>query len=201
MSRWQVERLTRALGFERLKSSSLEAKLSDLRAAPTTSGTPGSTAETATTGAAGYSLVPSLEADELTSSLAEVTEDSAEYATASQELSIKFDLVRKPPREGSARYYWVALLHGGPGILSFPPAMASRAGETILSHRGQAVDDVRVRRSVQARFKVGGFVERAGSEPLFVSLLVYDAKGSLVLRRRLELSLRRSGDKGGGGDG
>ena len=187
MSRWQVERLSHNLGSERLKALALETQLTDLKVGPKNGALGASDALSA------FTLFPSLDSDELTSSAIEITDDAGEYDAASKELALKFELVRKPPREGNARFYWVALFHGPQGILVFPSALASRKGEPLLFHRGQAMDDVKIRRAVSARFKVGGFAERAESEPMFVSFLIYDNKGSLLLRKRDELLLRRAG--------
>jgi len=197
VTRWKAHRLGHELASEKLKAASLELQLSDLRNRATS--LPLSTGEGSTDEALkSFTLVPSLDAQELISPLIELSEQAAEYEAPSQELTLKFEVVRKPPREASMRFYWVALLHGPQGIMSFPSALASRRGESILFHRGQPLDDVKTRRAVNARFKVSDFVERSGSDPMFVSLLIYDNKGSLLLRQRLELFMRRAGGKAGG---
>jgi hypothetical protein len=194
MSRWQVQRLANHYASERLKSSALEAQLNDIKARG---------AQALAAGVAGgdgagsvalssFSLIPSLDSDELKSSVLELDDMSTEYNPSSKEWALKFEVVRQPPREGSARYYWVALLHGPQGLLSFPSTLSSRKGEAVLFHRGQVLDDVRTRRAVSARFKVDGFFERGESEPVYVTLLIYDNKGSLLLRRRAELLTKRS---------
>ena len=91
------------------------------------------------------------------------------------------------------RFFWVALLHGSQGILSFPPAIASRGGEAVLFHRGNAIDDVKTRRSVSQKYKLDQFIDRSGAEPVYVTLLVYDQKGALLTKTRSELSMIRGG--------
>ena len=59
----------------------------------------------------------------------------------------------------------------------------------------ESLEDVKTRRAVNARFKVSDFVERAESEPMFATLLVYDNKGALLLRNRLDLFMRRAKQK------
>jgi hypothetical protein len=193
VTRWKAHRLSGELASERLKANSLELQLNDIRERGK-GGLPLSTGEAINQEALkAFTLLPSLDGDELSSPLIELNEQVAEYEAPTQELNVKFEVVRKPPRDVSMRFYWLALLHGPQGLMSLPPALASRSGETVLFHRGQAIDDVKIRRAVNARFKISDFVERAGSEPMFVSLLIYDNKGSLMLRKRMELFMRRSG--------
>ena len=191
MSRWQSLRAQRQLASERLKSEALETQLGEYVARSTQA--PGLADPAQPVNMDAFTLLPSLDGDAVESIVIESTDLVVEYETVRQELSIKFDLVRKPPLDTPGRYYWIVLLHGPQGIMSFPPALASRKGEPILSHRGEALDNVRVRKTVEAHYRFSGFLERVESEPVFATLLLYDAKGSLMLRQRRELLLRRAG--------
>lgn len=198
LTRWKAHRLAQGLSSERLRASSLELQLNDFRNRSTTSsGLPLSTGENVSAQALqSFSLLPSLDAEKLESSLVELADETAEYDSSLQELSVKFEVVRRPPKEGAMRFYWIAMLHGPQGVLFLPPSMASRKGEPLLFHRGQPIDDVKTRRAVSAQFKLSDFVERAGAEPMFMTLLVYDNKGALLLRNRLDLFMRRASQKG-----
>ena len=67
----------------------------------------------------------------------------------------------------------------------------------MLFHRGEALEDVRTRRGVNKKFSLGDFVEVVQAEPVFVTLLLYDSKGTLLVRKRLEPVVRRSEGPGG----
>ena len=185
LSRWQVERLSRSLAAERLKGTALEAQVNELRLH---SGAQNS----AVASSQAVSFLPVLEGDELLSNLVSLQDLQSSFDPDSSEFALQFDLVRAPPREGSSRFFWILLLHGPQGVLAFPAAIASRRGDMILFHKGQVVDDVKTRRSVNARFKVQNFVKDAGAEPVYSTLLVYDEKGTLLLKHRSELSLERA---------
>lgn len=183
-SRWQVGRLDRALTAERLKSQSLENQLGDRSRTPETKGgvvsPPGDLSH--------VSVLPALGDEPLTTNLVSVEGSQVSYDPGSHDFHLSFELVRQPPREGSSRFYWILLLHSAQGLLSIPPALSSRSGELLMSHRGQLIDDVKIRRPVSARFKLKEFFENASGEPIYATLLVYDSKGSLLVRQRQEIS-------------
>jgi hypothetical protein len=186
LSRWQMHRLDRQMAFERL-----EAK-SQIEALRRGGASVDSSAPRGTSAPEGAAWLPGLDAVEVASPAVTAKDFSALYEVGRRELSVKFELSRTPPIQGPARYYWIVLLHGAPGVLVLPPSLASQAGEALVYHRGQLIEDLRTRKDVMGRFQVGGFVESAQAEPVFASLLVYDDKGSLLVRRRSELSVKRS---------
>lgn len=181
MTRWQIGRLDRRLAFERLKVASLESQLKQ----------PAAVAPTATTVDETHSFLPGLGADEVATGGLHVENAKFSYDSVSGEVHAAFDLVRTAPAEGPSKYQWILLLHGTSGVLSFPPALASRGGELIQFQKGQMVEDVRSRRTVRAQYKIVGF-EALGVDPVFASLVVYDAKGSVVARGRYELGFLRA---------
>lgn len=184
LSRWQMHRLDRQLSMERLESRS---QIDALRRGG------GSAAPVHAGGAPeGVAWLPALDAAEASSPSVTAQGFAAVYETGRHELSVKFELSRMTPIQGPARFYWLVLLHGAPGVLALPAAFASQAGELLVYHRGQAVEDLRTRKDVTGRFQVAGFVEAAQAEPVYASLLVYDDKGSLLVRRRSELAVKKA---------
>lgn len=200
LTRWKAHKLASQLSSERLRANSLELQLNDLQLKMTSSalGVPGVGEINGGAALQNFSLLPSLDQERLDSSLVEFGEISAEYDSPTQEITVKFELLRKGPKEGSLRFYWIALLHGPQGILALPSSVASRKGESLLFHRGQSVDDVKTRRAINARFHISDFVERAGSEPMYLTALLYDNKGALLLRSRQDLFMKRANQKGAG---
>ncbi|MBS1983355.1 MAG: hypothetical protein JST16_04215 [Bdellovibrionales bacterium] len=184
LSRWQAGRLDRQLSLERLKSVSLENQLGELRKAPQ--------GAAKNVDLASVTLFPTLGNEDFSPSGLAVESPQFAYDPVAHEFRLSFELVRQGPRDSPARYFWIVLLHGSQGVLSFPPALASRAGESLQFHKGQALDDVKIRRSVAARFKVQEFFEAGGTEPVYTTLLLYDAKGSLAYRKRQEISYQRA---------
>jgi hypothetical protein len=189
LSRWQVRRLEKSVALERLKTSALEARLNDLRKDGVQTEAPAIGVDSP---AGRVSVLPSLGDEELESADVEITDYSALYDGRTREWSAKFEINRKQRAGSGERYFWIALLHGARGLLAFPSAIGSRSGDSLQYQRGQALEDVRTRRSVLARFKVDGFVESAGADPLYATVLVYDSKGSLLLRKRSALGMVRS---------
>jgi len=188
LSRWQMHRLDRQLSFERLEARS---QIEALRRGAGGSASGASPARSVSA-PEGVAWLPGLDAVEATSPAITAKDFSAVYEAGRNELAVKFELIRPAPISGPARYYWAVLLHGSPGVLVLPPALSSQAGEVLVYHRAQVVEDLRTRKDITARFQVGGFVEAARAEPVFATLLVYDEKGSLLVKRRSELAVKRS---------
>jgi hypothetical protein len=140
---------------------------------------------------ADYSYFPSLEAKDYHSILVEAQNFKVVYKQNLKSLSVDFDLVRLPPRDGPKDFYWILLLHGSTGILSFPAALTSRAGEVLLYHRGYLVKELKGQISVQQQLPLSFFVEQSGTEPIYASLYLYDDKGSLLARYRQDLGIER----------
>jgi hypothetical protein len=186
LSRWQVERLSRALSRERLRGSSLEAKLSDSqKSAISGTGLEQKNEQ--------ISLMPSLDGAEFKSPTIDLGNAEFQFDTLSQDLSVSFDILRHENSPAPASFYWVVLLHGSRGVIVLPSALTSRSGEVVQFHRGQIVEAVKAKRTVSARFKIRDFVESSGSDPVYGTVLVYDSKGSLMTRKRSELAMRKRG--------
>jgi hypothetical protein len=187
-SRWMSQKLRDNLAQETLKSASLEIQVHELKKKLVSSGvTPGASVTSSQ-----VSFLPSLDKDDFTAGVLKIASFEAEYDPKTVDFSVKFDLQREDnsPRDGN--FYWVALLHSNAGILSFPPALNGQNGEVVMPHRGQAIEAMQNKRSVLARYKVKNFIEDAGVNPVYVTLNVYDSKGSLLLRRRTDISLKRA---------
>jgi hypothetical protein len=184
-SRWQLSESERDLAVAQLEIASLKAKVSQASRR-------GSSGQDPAAGALpkGVGVLPSLDDVEVSTESLALAAVVAEYAPTKQQWSLRFEA----RRSGGAgeRVYWMALLHGPQGILSFPPSLASRAGDLVVPQRGQALEPFSGKRAVTARFKVGDFMENAGSEPVYVSLLIYDGRGSLLAKQRHALSLEGS---------
>ena len=186
-SRWSAQRLRENLSQETLKSASLEAQIQELKKQ-----FQNPIGAYVSTGSPQMSLLPSLDRDDYTSNVMGVDSFVTEFDPKTFDLSVKFDLNRIENSVRGNAFYWVLLLHSPSGILSFPPAINSQNGEVIFPHRGQAIEAMQNKRSVLARYKVRGFIENAGLDPVYATLNVYDSKGSLLLRRRSDLNLKRA---------
>jgi len=137
------------------------------------------------------SFLPSLEAGDRYSALIELKNFTAKFMSSSKRVDLDFSVERLPPKEGQKKVFWILLLHGSPGVVSFPKALASRSGEAVLFHRGEALELTKSSRNISAQFRLSGFVELAGADPVYASLLVYDEKGSLLTRQRRSLEILR----------
>lgn len=187
LSRWQVETLRRELTFERLKSQSADDELKSLR---------GSVAAGAVPASETSSRLPALDAQDLVSSSFEIKDLQTAFDTSTQDLDIKFELKRLLPKEGKSRLSWIALLHGSQGVLVFPSAMASQSGELLVPVKGQVIEEFPMRRSIAARFRIPSLIEVGRGEALYVSVLVYDEKSSLLLKKRQELNVGVTAESG-----
>ncbi|MBP7844705.1 MAG: hypothetical protein KA116_07805 [Proteobacteria bacterium] len=183
-SRWETHRMQQEVQQLRLER---EAYLK--KSLPTEN--PGSSEITGSEGTGDYSIFPSLEAKDFHSILVEAQNFKAIYQKNAQSLKVDFELHRLPPRDGPLSVFWVMLLHGSPGILSFPEALTSRSGEILLYHRGFQVKDIKGELEIHKQFPLSYFVENAGAEPLYASLYLYDEKGSLLARYRQSLEIER----------
>lgn len=187
LSRWQVETLRRELSFERLKSLSSDEELKSLR---------GSVPATGAVATETSSRFPSLDAHDLTSSSFEIKDLQTAFDPSTQDLDIKFDLKRLLPKEGKSRLSWIALLHGSQGVLVFPAVMASQPGEVLVPARAQAIEEFPAKRSIAARFRIPSLIEVGRGETLYVSILIYDEKSSLLLKKRQELNVGVAAESG-----
>lgn len=137
------------------------------------------------------SILPSLEARDHHSAVVELKDFTAQFRTSAKRVDLDFSLERLPPKEGVRKIFWIMLLHGPQGILSFPKAISSRSGELLLYHRGESLELNNTLKKVSAQFRVENFVEQSGSDPVYASLLIYDNKGSLLDRQRRSLEIKQ----------
>jgi hypothetical protein len=108
-----------------------------------------------------------------------------QYDTKKGQLALAFEIEKAARSTFAAeRLYWVLLLHGAHGVQAFPPVMVSRAGSWLLPQKGQVLEGLIKSRKVDARFRAQGFFDSSGTDPVYGTLLVYDPKGSLLLKRR-----------------
>ncbi len=187
LTRWEVFRLKRELISSELKSSSLNMELLELKRRAS-----GDDPESfARPGAPSVSLMPSLGEDEFRSGFVHLESINAEYSGASREWSLEFDLVREVPGRMNEELRWIALLHGVRGILAFPSAFESRKGDLVLSNLGELLSDMKLKRNVKARFQVSDFVDQSGISPVYATVLIYDSRGTLLLRQRTDLKVKK----------
>lgn len=181
LARWQVHSLSRELSELRLREDALQLDLDKRQKEGLGE----------LTSAATLSYLPSLESEEINTGSLDLPTFQVEFLAKSSELKVHFEVRRTLPVNIKEKFYWVAMLHGPPGILSFPPALASRKGEVLQYNRGQVIEDLSQKRSIDATFQVPTpFVQTAGPEPLYVSVLIYDSKGTLTHRKRQEITQR-----------
>ncbi len=81
------------------------------------------------------------------------------------------------------------LVHGSQGIQSFPPVLVSRSGLWVHPQKGQALEGLARVRKVNARYRANGFFESSGTDPVYGTLLIYDHRGSLLIKRRAGVSI------------
>ncbi len=193
MSRWQVHRLSETLSYEQLKSESLEKQLKQAKTSQESG-----PANAYSILSANLTIFPSLDTEEIATGSHELKNLAVEFDLPNHEFLVKFDIRRLLTVDPGQSYYWIALLHGPQGILSFPPAIASRRGESIVYSRGQLLDEFATQKTISAHFKVNHFVESSGVEPMYGTVLIYDSKGSLILKQRKELFIKQSGNNAEG---
>jgi hypothetical protein len=189
MSRWRLHQSAEDLGFERMKTNSLEAKLKDLQQKGIK--TPENQTDISAMASSGATVLPSLDSDELQLPGFEVKDIKVEIFPAKKELHLQFELSKTESTQVPDRFYALGLLHGSQGILHLPPTLASRKGDPVLFHRGLALNDVRTRRGIRQVFLIGDFLERTQGEPVFLTLLIYDNKGTMIFKKRVEPLVRR----------
>ncbi len=182
VARWQLHRSVEEAASLRLSLRALRAEQAPVVAVPAASENPPRA-----------TWLPGLDGQEILSSAFTAENLNVSFDATRKELSLKFGLRRAPPVQGAVKIYWILLLHGAQGVLSLPPALANQTGDAILFHRGQSLEDLRLTRDVTARFNVGSWMELAGSEPVYSTLLVYDDKGSLLIKTRQEIQWKRGG--------
>ncbi len=189
MSRWRLHKVQEAIHSEKMKVESLEMNIKELQNRTSQLTTEDSGSETAPeferTG------FPSLDASEFSLSQYQVKDLRADLNPSKKDLTIQFEFVKAESTQSSERFYFLGLLHGAQGLLSLPPAMASRKGDPILYHRGLPLNDIKSRRAVRQTFQIGDFIDKASGEPLYLTVLLFDHKGTLIFRKRIEPQMKR----------
>jgi hypothetical protein len=190
-TRWQMTRLDRDLALARQEIKSLNRRLLSYRQR----GASGQLTESSLSfDYSSIAMLPSLDETPLESEEYSLSAVSSFYNPKLRQWDLKFNIEKNSKAQGgtSGPLYWIALLHGSHGLLTFPSALAGRSRDALLPQRGNLLEEVKGKRTISGKFKVGDFVDSAGSDPVHVTLLVYDARGSLVLRQRHDLALQEA---------
>lgn len=87
------------------------------------------------------------------------------------------------------RLYWVLLVHGAQGLRAFPPAMLNRQGAWIHPQKGQLLENLRKERKVSGHFQLESFFDSGTTDPSYATLVLYDHRGSLLLKQREDITL------------
>jgi len=180
-SRFELGRSESELATYRLEVRSLKTQVASLRQGLLKGESAGVSAQ--------LTFFPSLDDKVVTSEDLAINSLKLSYEPSGGQLALDFE-VEKAARSSlsSEKLYWVLLLHGSHGILSFPSALVSRSGQWILPLKGQVLEGVSKTRKVNARYRAQGFFEGSGTDPVYGSLLVYDHRGSLLLRQRASVN-------------
>jgi hypothetical protein len=180
-SRWELGRSESALATHRLELRSLKTQVASLRE--------GLLKGDSTQVFEQLSVLPGLDDKSVSSEDLEVSNFKIAFDLKSGQLALDFE-VSKTPRGalGSDKLYWVLLLHGSHGIQAYPSVLVSRGGQSLQPLKGQLIEGVTRARKVNARYRAQGFFEGAGTDPVYGTLLVYDHRGSLLVKRRASVS-------------
>jgi len=190
-TRWQMTRLDRDLSLARQELRSMKKRIDSYKLR----GASGQLSEPSLSfDVSSVAMFPSLDEKPLESDELVLSAVSSVYNPKALQWDLRFSIERNPKGQNvtAGPYYWIALLHGVHGILTFPPAIAGRSTDAILPQKGQIIEEIKGKRTITGRFKVGDFVDAAASDPVHVSLLIYDGRGSLILRQRHDLSLQEA---------
>lgn len=185
-SRWSLGNVESELALSRLEIRSLKVKVDELRK-EILGGTSGATVGELSKQ---LSFLPALSGDAVSSEDLVLKTFKLEYDSQTGQLGLGFEVEKTPRSALSAeRLYWILLLHGSHGLNAFPSAMLSRAGSWIFPQKGQALEGLIKNRKIDARFKVQGFFDASGTDPVYGTLLIYDQKGSLLLKQRSSVEI------------
>jgi hypothetical protein len=176
-SRWELGRVETQYSQARLELRSTKAQLARLRE--------GALKGENTALSEQLTFLPALDDNAVSSEDLSFKSVSLQYDSRGGELALDFE-IEKPTRSalGSERLHWVLLLHGSQGVLSFPPSLVSRSGSWVHPQKGQLIEGLVRNRRVTARFRAQGFFEGSGIDPVYGTLLVYDHRGSLLIKQR-----------------
>jgi|GEM_PF-2042582 len=185
-SRWSLGQAESDLALTRLEVRSLKSQVGSLR-----KGLLGGEAGVSVAGISDQlSFLPALDSAAVVSEDLTLKAYSLQYDAKKGQLGLDFEIEKAPRSTFVAdRLYWILLLHGAHGIQAFPPTMVSRAGSWLIPQKGQALEGLIKSRKIDARFRAQGFFDSSGTDPVFGTLLVYDQKGSLILKQRSSVEM------------
>jgi len=184
-SRWELGRSESELATHRLELRSLRAQVVELRR--------GLLKGENTSLSDQLTLLPSLDDSVVSSEDLELSSYKLSYDSKAEQLALDYEVTKTARSNlGSEKLYWVLLLHGPHGIHAFPAALLSRNGQALLPLKGQVLEGTSKTRKVNARLRAQSFFEAAGTDPVYGSLLLYDHRGSLLLRRRASVNTSES---------
>ena len=187
-SRWELGNATSDLGHARLENQSLRDKLKTQEQGLILGKGNMSSSE--------LTFMPRLDDKKVLSEDLKLDQYSVSFDAKAEALDIKFALEKESKSPlNTDRLYWVLLVHGAQGMRSFPPALMSKQGAWIYPQKGQLLENLRGQRQVRGRFQMSGFFDSQTTEPTFASLLVYDNRGSLLLKQRQDITLKTGGKK------
>ncbi len=135
----------------------------------------------------GLVLFPSLNSEEVSSTLVAVKDYQVIYNRTKKEVEISFKIDRKPPQLGASSFRWLLILHGEDGLRVFPSALTSGKENLLDIQKGYQVDDVKTDRKISAAFALGEFISSFELKTVKSTLLLFDEKGALLVRRQADL--------------
>lgn len=185
-SRWELGNSQKQLAFAQLELKSLNERLESQEQGYFLGRGDGALEE--------LTFFPKLGGDALVSEDLFFEKVSVYYDAKKSNLELRFEL-QKALKSGidTSKLYWILLVHGAQGLRAFPPVLGSRQGSWINPQRGQVLEGLKKSRRVRASFRLSGFFEDSGNASTFVTLLLYDAKGSLLLKQQEDVLLREAG--------
>lgn len=185
-SRWELGKAQKQLAFAQLELKSLGERLESQEQGYFLGRGDGALDE--------LTFFPKLGGEALVSEDLAFRELSVFYDSKQSNLDVRFDLEKAVKSEiDTSKLYWILLVHGAQGLRAFPPSLGSRQGAWINPQRGQVLEGLKKSRSVRASFRLAGFFEDSGSASTYVTLLLYDSKGSLLLKQQEDVLLREAG--------
>jgi hypothetical protein len=180
-SRWELGRSESELATHRLELRSLRGQVEALRQGLLKGEKSGMSSQ--------LTFLPSLDDAAVNSEDLGLASYKVAFDPKSGQLALDFE-VEKGARgaAGADKLYWILLLHGSHGVQAFPSALVSRSGQWLLPLKGQVLEGGSKTRKVNARFRAQGFFEGTGTDPVYGSLLIYDNRGSLLIKRRASVA-------------
>ncbi len=182
-SRWELGDAMSELGGARLENRSLKDKLK-ITAQGRISGKGDASSSELT-------FLPRLDNEPVVSEDISLDQFSVSFDSQHESLDTFFVLQKESKSPlNTDRLYWILLVHGAQGVRSFPPALISRQGSWIHPQKGQLLENLRKDRQVRGRFQIPGFFDARTADPVYATLMVYDHRGSLLVKKREDITLK-----------